>query len=211
VLSLVHQPIVFFHARLTTPPSWWLAFGGPLGCAALAMVSHAILSEKITGPIVATAVGSRSLLTSLQYMGVVNAAFVYVVVWLTASAFMMSFDVLLRGAPDALRILEGNALAFYSQLPWLALLVALAAAFEPPAAWMLDGPIASAADLERFKRLLQQDPFLATVRGLNECFAVWLYVLFGISYHVATSCPLSGSLLLALTTYGVFHLLHVLL
>ena len=211
MLSLVHQPIVFFHARLTTPPSWWLAFGGPLGCAALAMVSHAILSEKITGPIVATAVGSRSLLTSLQYMGVVNAAFVYVVVWLTASAFMMSFDVLLRGAPDALRILEGNALAFYSQLPWLALLVVLAAAFEPPAAWMLDGPIASPADLERFKRLLQQDPFLATVRGLNECFAVWLYVLFGVSYHVATSCPLSGSLLLALTTYGVFHLLNVLL
>ena len=211
MLGLVYQPIVFFHARLTTPPSWWLALGGPLGCAALAMASHAILSEKIAGPIVATAVGSRSLLTSLQYMGVVNAAFVYVVVWLTASAFMMSFDVLLGGTSDVRRILQGNALAFYSQLPWLAMLIALAAAFEPPAAWMLDGPIASAADLERFKRLLQQDPFLATVRGLNECFAVWLYLLFGVSYHTATDCPLPGSLLLALTTYVGFHLLSVLI
>jgi hypothetical protein len=210
VLSLVHQPIVFFHARLTTPPSWWLALGGPLGCAALAAVSHAILAEKISGPIVAAAAGSRSLLTSLQYMGVVNAAFVYVVVWLTASAFMISCDVLLRGAPDGMRILEGNAVAFYSQLPWLVVLIVLAAAFEPPAAWMLDGPIASAADLERFKRLLQQDRFLATVRGLNECFAVWLYLLFGTSYHAVTGCSLPGALLLALSTYAVFHLLSLL-
>ena len=211
MLGLAYQPIVFFHARLTTPPSWWFALGGPLGCAALAVVSHAILAEKIAGPIVATAAGSRSLLTSLQYMGVINVAFVYVVVWLTASAFMISCDVLLRGADGGLRILEGNAVAFYSQLPWLVVLIALAAAFEPPAAWMLDGPIASAADLERFKRLLQQDRFLATVRGLNECFAVWLYVLFGMSYHAATGCSLPGALLLALTTYVMFHLLSLLL
>ena len=143
-------------------------------------------------------------------MGVINAAFVYVVVWLTASAFMISCDVLLRGAHDGLRILEGNAVAFYSQLPWLVVLIALAAAFEPPAAWMLNGPIASAADLERFKRLLQQGSVSRHRARLERVFAVWLYVLFGTSYHAVTGCSLPGALLLALTTYAMFHLLGLL-
>jgi hypothetical protein len=211
VLSLIYQPIVFFRARLSRPASWWLALGGPLGCAALAVVSHAIFAEKVSGPVLAAAAGSRSLALSLQYMGVVNAGFVSVVIWLMASAFMMSFSVLFGEDRDVARILEGNALAFYSQLPWLLALIGVAVWFQPPAAWMLGAPLASPGDFDRFRRLLEHEPVLIAIRALNQCFAAWLYVLFGFSYHAATGSSLPGSILLALVTYALFHLLRLLL
>jgi hypothetical protein len=214
VLSLVYQPVVYFQARLRRPPSWRLAVGGPLGCAVLAIVSQVVLTAKITGPIADMLTGmgvSPAFIASIQYMGIVNAAFAYVLVWLMTSLFLISWDVLCRPSGDGSRILETNALAFYSQWPWLATLIALAVLFQPPPAWSLGQGSPSGSDLDRFRRLLEQDAFLVAVRATNECFTAWLYGLFGIGYHAVTGWPLWASLLLSSSMWMAFQLLRYVL
>jgi hypothetical protein len=212
VLSLVFAPVAFFQTRLRRPASWRLALGGPLGCGALALVSHAVFSDKVTSPLFDSlaAMGvSVAFATSMRYMGVLNVALVYVLVWLATSAFMIAFDVLFGQSPHPARIVETNGLAFYSQVPWLAVMVGVSLAFEPPAWAPPPGPI-SVADLERFKRLLEQDPVLIAVRTLNACFAAWLYGLFGAGYHAVAGVALSRSLALTMSMFAVFHMLSAL-
>jgi hypothetical protein len=213
VLSLVFAPVTFYQTRLRRPASWRLACGGPLGCGALAIASHVIFATKITGPLFdsLTAFGvSTAFATSMQYMGAFNVGCVYVLVWLSTSAFMIAFDVLARESPHPARIIETNALAFYSQLPWLAALVAVAVVFEPPV-WVADPAGPSVSDLERFKRLLQQDQVLIAVRAVNGCFAAWLYGLFGAGYHAVAGMSLGRSLALTMSMFGAFHLLATLI
>jgi hypothetical protein len=212
VLSLVFAPVAFFQTRLRRPASWRLALGGPLGCGALALVSHAVFSARITGPLFDSlaAMGmSTAFATSMRYMGVLNVAFVYVLVWLATSAFLIAFDVLFQQSPHPARIIETSALAFYSQLPWLTALIGVSLAFEPPP-WAPAAGQISASDLERLKRLLEQDQVLIVVRTLNGCFAAWLYGLFGAGYHVVAGLPLGKSLALTMSMFGVFHLLSAL-
>jgi hypothetical protein len=139
-------------------------------------------------------------------MGAVSGGFVHLVVWLSASAFMIALDVLLNDSPRIARIVELNGLAFYSQLPWQLALVAVALTFEPPTlAVQPDG--LTADDFERFKRLLEQDQVLAAVRAVNHCLAAWLYGLFGAGYHALAGASLPWSLALSVGMFGVFHLL----
>ena len=209
MLSLVFEPVTFYQTRLRRPASWWLAFGGPLGCGALAIVSHGVFSARISGPLyesLASMGVSTAFATSMQYMGVLNVAFVYFLVWLSSSAFMIGFDVLFRQSIDPSRIIETNALAFYSQLPWLVVLVAVALAFRPPE-WNIEPGELTPSDVERFKRLLDQDEILIVVRALNSCSVAWLYGLFGAGYHAVAGVSLGRSLALTMGMFGVFHLL----
>lgn len=211
MLSLFHQPVVFYRARLTRPPSWWSALGGPLGCAALAGAGHAIFAARLVRPVyesLAAAGGSTAFATSLESMGILSVASVPVLVWLLSSAFMIAIDVLCRDANGLHRIVETNALAFYSQVPCLLAVLVLAVAYEPGASWRLqDGPV-TVADVERLSRLVRQDPVITTVRALNECSAAWLYGLFGAGYHVVAGVSLSRALFLAGSMYCSFHLLR---
>ena len=189
MLSLVFAPVTFYQTRLRRPASWRLALGGPLGCGALAIVSHGIFSTKIAGPLYDSlaAVGvSTAFATSMQYMGVLNVAFVYVLVWLSASAFMIAFDVLVRQSLEAAAhprdqcagVLFTAALAGRAHR-------AVAVLFEPPADRGCPAGPSRLRRFERFKRLLQQDRGSDRGAAVNACFAAWLYGLFGAGYHAA--------------------------
>lgn len=211
VLSLVYRPVVFYRARLTRPPSWWSAIGGPLGCAVLAGVCHALFTARLVRPVyaaLASAGGSAAFATSLEYMGVLSVASAPVLVWLLSSAFMIAVDVLCRDGDRLHRIVETNALAFYSQMPWLLTVLVLAAVYEPGPSWSLQGDAVTLADIERLSRLMREDPVITTIRVLNECSAAWLYCLFGAGYHVVANLSLVRSLLLTIGMYSSFHLIR---
>lgn len=211
MLSLVHQPVVFYRTRLTRPPSWWSALGGPLGCAVLAGAGHAVFTARLVRPVyeaLAGAGGSTTFAASLEYMGILSVASVPLLVWMLSSAFMIAVDVLCRDASGLHRIVETNALAFYSQVPWLLVVFVLGIVYEPAASWQLEGDAVTVADVERLSRMLRQDAVVTTVRVLNECSAAWLYCLFGAGYHVAANVSLSRALTLTIGMYSSFHLMR---
>jgi hypothetical protein len=180
----------------------------------LAGAGHALFTARLVRPVyaaLASAGGSAAFATSLESMGVLSVASVPVLVWLLSSAFLIAVDVLCRDGDGLHRILETNALAFYSQMPLLLVVLGLAAVYEPGASWGLRGDTVTIADIERLARLMREDVIITTVRVLNECSAAWLYCLFGAGYHVVAHVSLARSLLLTVGMYTSFHLIRYVL
>jgi hypothetical protein len=211
--GLTYRPIVFFKDHLGRPTSWPLALGGPFACVCLTMISQVIfvaeaapaLVHALSGPAV-----PASFVLSMQYMGVFSAASVFLVVWLVASAVMIACDVLFTGTDSVVRVLEVNALALYSQVPWLVALVALAWAYQPLHG--LDtGEALGGGDIVRLTRLMQHAPMLVAVRTVSECSTLWLHGLFAAGYHAVSGVALPRAVVLALCVYGLPHFARVLL
>jgi hypothetical protein len=143
-----------------------------------------------------------AFIVSMQYLGILTSAAVCLVVWLVVSAVMVASDVLFVGSANVARIVELNALAFYSQVPWLFVVVVLAWVYHPP----VEVSGLSGHDVARLSRLLQQDSTTVVIRTVSECAAVWLHALFGAGYHALSGVSLPRALSLALTIYGLPHL-----
>jgi hypothetical protein len=133
--GLTWRPVVFFQGHVGRPPSWYQALAGPLVCSCLTVLGYIGFTSHIT-PLVAMALSASnvpaSFVTSMQYMSVIGAASVCVVVWLVASAVMLAVEVLRADSVAAVRVLELNALAFYSQVPWLLAFVYVAWTYRSP-------------------------------------------------------------------------------
>jgi hypothetical protein len=213
--ALIFAPVAFFEERVSRAPSWWLAVGGPLGCAAAGAVGQWILSDRLSEPLyeMTTAMGMPvAFMTSMRHMGIVSASLLFVSTWLLISGFLASVDVLFGDSKDVIRVLELSGLAFYSQLPWLLGIVALVSTFEAPEVRVSGADaLAIQASVRRFKDALDTDTTLVVIRSVNQCSTAWLYCLFGAGYHALTGVRLWLALSLTTGMYVVFHLLGYLL
>jgi len=211
VWGLTWRPVVFFKGHVGRPPCWYLALGGPLLCSCLTVVGYVGFTSHVT-PLVALAVSAShipaSFVNSMRHMGVVSAASVCVVVWLVASAVMMAFEVLRAESVAVVRLLELNALAFYSQVPWLLAFVYVAWTYQSPLEAVGPDVVAAGASVDRLMRLMQADPALVVVRSVGECSTLWLHGLFGAGYRALSGVPLVRAQLLALAIYGLPHLVR---
>ena len=202
---------MFFEGRVGRPPSWCVALGGPLVCSCLTVVGYVGFTSHIT-PLVALAASASNVPTSfvlsLQHMSVVSAASVCVVVWLVASAVMIAFEVLRAESAGVVRLLEFNALAFYSQVPWLLAFVYVAWTYRSPLETGGMDVLAAGASVERLTRLMQEDPALVVVKSIGEGSTLWLHGLFGAGYRALTGVSLARAQLLALAVYGLPHLVR---
>jgi hypothetical protein len=183
-------------------------------CLVLTCVSQLFFWAKAQ-PLIALAAAQAGvpmfMLQSFQYMGIVSATSVWLVVWLVASAMLVAIDILTADTTGLVRLFELNALAFYSQVPWLVAVVVLAWVYEPLSSELATGGAATGVSLERLTRLLRDDPTLVAVRTFGECSSLWLHGLFGICYHVLSKVPLPRALLVALAVYGLPHLVGAVL
>jgi hypothetical protein len=209
--DLTWQPVVFFQGHVGRPPSWYAALGGPLLCSCLTVVGYVGFTSHVN-PLIARAVSAShvpaSFVTSMQHMHVVSAASVCVVVWLVASAVMMAVEVLRAESASVVRLLEFNALAFYSQVPWLIAFVYAAWTYRSPLDAGGVDVLAAGAGVERLTRLMQEDPTLVIVRSVGECSTLWLHGLFGAGYLALAGVPLARAQLLALVVYGLPHVVR---
>lgn len=211
--SLVYRPVAFFQDRVARPPSWRWAAGGPALCTGLVLVSQ-LLFLSSTAPPVATALARagapRAFIVSSQYMGLLTAASVCLVMWLAASAVTIAWDVLFAGTDGVSRVLEVSGLAFYSQVPWLLAVVVVAWHYQPPFPDVGQAELAT-VEAARLLRLLDDDETLLVLRTVNEASTLWLHLLFGAGYHAVSRRPLPRCLLLGLAIYGLPHLVEALL
>ena len=205
--TLVYRPVVFFQDRVARPPSWWWAAGGPAVCTCLILVSQVLFLSR-TAPPLRSALTSAGIpaafIVSSQYMGLVTAASICLVMWLLASAVTIAWDVLFRGTDDVSRVLEVSAWAFYSQVPWLLAVVAVAWYYQPPFPELGQGGTTT-VEPARLLRLLREDETRLVLRTINEASTLWLHGLFGAGYHAVSHVPLPRCLLLALAIYGLPH------
>lgn len=211
--GLTYRPIVFFKDHLGRPSSWGLALGGPFVCVGLTVMSQAIFVARVA-PHMVQALSSPTVpatfILSMQYMGVLSGASVCVVVWLVASAVTIACDVLFKGTDVVIRVVELYALALYSQVPWLVVLVALAWAYQPfPGLGTAEA--LTGVDIGRLTRLMQQDQVLVVVRVVSECSTLWLHGIFAAGYHAVSGVSLPRALVLALCVYALPHFARVLL
>jgi hypothetical protein len=211
-LTLIFRPIAFFRGHLERPPRWFVALSGVFGCMVLTLASQALFTMRVR-PLVQLAADDSgvpaSLLVSMQYLGVVSAASVAPFVWLSSAAMLIACDVLFFDKASPLRLLEATATAFYSQLPWLAIVVGLAWVFDAPVRALQD-TAADGLDMARLVRWTTQQPMLVAVRVVGECSTLWLHLLFGTAYHAASQVPLPRALMLGGVGYLIPRLIRAL-
>jgi hypothetical protein len=208
--SLVYRPVVFFQDRAVRPPSWALAAGGPALCTCLILTSQVWFLSTTAPPLTAALVRAgvpAAFVVSSQYLGLVAAASVCATTWLVASAVLMAWDALFTGTEDVARVLEMAGLAFYSQVPWLLVVIVVAWSYQPP---FPDAGSGLIPEPERLLRLLQSDETRLVLRTVNEASTLWLHGLFGAGYHAISGTPLPRCLLLVLGIYGLPHLIGAL-
>jgi hypothetical protein len=208
--SLVHRPVVFFKDRAVRPPSWGLAVGGPALCTCLILTSQLLFLSTTAPPLTAALARAgvpAPFVVSSQYLGLVAAASVCAMTWLVASAVLMAWDVLFTGAENVARVPEMAGLAFYSQVPWLLVVIIVAVYYQPP---FPEAGTATALEPERLLRLLAGDETRLVLRTVNEASTLWLHGLFGAGYHAVSGNSLPRCLLLALGIYGLPHLMAAL-
>jgi hypothetical protein len=212
-LSVVYRPVVFFQDRVARPPSWWWAAGGPAVCTCLIFWSQALFLSRTAPPLTAALTNAgvpAAFIVSSQYLGLVSAASICLVMWLVASAVTIAWDVLFCGTDDVSRVLEVSGLAFYSQVPWLLAVVVVAWHYQPPFS-EIDPSSLTTVEPGRLLRLLREDETRLVVRTVNEGSTVWLHGLFAAGYHAVSRTPLPRCLLLASAIYGLPHLVGLLL
>ena len=151
-----------------------------------------------------------AFIVSSQYLGLVTAASVCLVTWLVASAVTMAWDVLFTGTDDVSRVLEVTGWAFYSQVPWLLVVVVVAWHYQPPFP-EIGQTGAPAVEPARLLRLLREDETRLVLRTVNESSTLWLHGLFAAGYHAVSGTSLPRCLLLAVGLYGLPHLVAVLM
>jgi len=211
-MNLVYRPVVFFQDRVARPPSWWWAAGGPALCTCLILVSQVLFLSRTAPPLTAALTSAgvpAAFIVSSQYLGLVTAASICLVMWFLASAVTIACDVLFRGTDDVFRVLEVNGLAFYSQVPWLVAVVVVAWCYQPPFPEL--GPAGTTVvEPSRLLRLLREDETRLVLRTINEGSTLWLHGLFASGYHAVSHTPLPRCLVLALAIYGLPHVVGVL-
>ncbi len=150
--------------------------------------------------------GSNALAVG-SHFGVIFGALFYASLWVVGTGILVSTNIL-ACKPEAsyTRLLEATGLAFYSQVPYLLILLAYAFWFQAPAL-AAGSSLPSAEELVRQLRGALQESFLYHfVRNLGHAFGAYLVLLFVIANHSHSGGSLTRSILAGAFIYTSFYL-----
>ncbi|MDQ3170620.1 MAG: YIP1 family protein [Acidobacteriota bacterium] len=187
MLAFAWSPVQFFEARLRRRPNWALAFGFPILCGLLDMVSVFILGgknqvalEQMLGPAMPPgAFQAARISTVLTVAG-------YPTYFALTAMILASLDALMHDSGRQRRLVEFAGVAFLAFIPSCVFMIGVALFWMPPAIGPVGG---SLLDLEaataRYLSGMHADPWLSTARLLYYFCLVWYVALLAVILRVA--------------------------
>jgi hypothetical protein len=213
MLVLTFEPTKFFQARIGRDPAWRTALAIPFVCVVLNFLGtyiflikewrgmdglFSVLKLPIVGP---RAIISFAVLDSLFYSAIVAGLFVAII----------CLDTLLgSGKPYSLpKLLEFFSLAWFSQLPYFLLRIALAVVFMPPRLlpyrppaqqWMMDA-------LGDYQNATSHSFSILFANNVGYLSYAWLIVIIMCGYYALSRSTLVRCVSIGAVLYGIFFVL----
>jgi hypothetical protein len=212
---MLFEPVRFFQKELQQPFSWPRTMGGPVLCMLLYVPAFGIISGKTLETLVHSVErsgGSFPASQSWPWFLAMAGGMGYLIYWLMATGFIVCFDVLARGLAGSWKLLQLTGTAHYSQVPYLAFVMALALSFSPPPLVVEQLHPEEMTQLFRdYRNEVNTTVTIALARNFGYVFQAWLVFLFVCAYRAYSRLSMWGCVLLFVSLLAGFHLWSLLL
>jgi hypothetical protein len=203
--SFVFEPVAFFRHQKARPPSWGAASLPVLIVMTLHVAAYSQIARKtISAATSVLGFEMNSFYESAPYVIPALSSCWYLLLWLMATGFMASLDILRTDNAEYGTLLKSTGMAFYSQAPYLAVAVVLAALFEVPDSatrFLLQPGYARALE---YRSAIQGTLEVGLVRDFGIMSQLWLVGLFAAAYRAHSGASGRATAAIALALAGMF-------
>ena len=215
MLELFVSPIRYFRSLLERPPRWTRAGAPVVVYAGLLAMTGSVTYLRLQSGLVDTASLATGAVaftspvfgTVLSVFSVVTGA--AVTFWLSTGA-LIALDVLFTGSGRARRLIEFSALAYWTQVPWTAVVAGVVLWwFEPAPLRLAAGatPMELAEAMRAYQENSASAAGLSTMRLVGSYFWCWLVALQAAALRVVSGFSVGGAwaagILLAILFVGI--------